>query len=85
MLLVREQRKETLEKFIRVGKRAVAVFVVATSILFCTMLLNYEVRAEVKNTIVEWYDKFTSFIFQAETSDTDKQKEWRPKSIILTQ
>lgn len=80
-LLVREQRKESLEKFIRFGKRAAAVFVVLTSILFCTMLLNYEVRAAVKNTIVEWYDKFTSFIFQAETSDADKQKEWRPKYL----
>lgn len=80
-LLVREQRKETLAKVTKFVKRAAAVFVVATSIFFSTMLLNYEVRAAVKNTIVEWYDKFTSFIFYGETSDTDKQKEWRPKYL----
>lgn len=80
-LLIHEQCKEIFTKAMKFGKRAAAIFVVATSIFFCTMLLNYEVRAVVKNTIVEWYDKFTSFIFHGETSDTYKQKEWRPNYL----
>lgn len=80
-LLAHEQRKETLTTTLKFGKRAAAIFIVATSIFFCTLLLNYEVRAAVKNTVIEWYNKFTSFIFQGEASDTGVQKEWRPQYL----
>lgn len=80
-LLVREQRKETLSKVLKFTKRVAAVFIIVTSISFCMLLFNYEVRAAVKNTVIEWYDKFTTFIFQGEKSNSGQHKEWRPQYI----
>ncbi len=80
-LFAHERRKEFLKKAFNYGRRAAAVFVVAVTILFCMLLFNPEVRAAVKNTVVEWYDKFTSFIFQEENSDIDEKKEWQPEYL----
>ncbi len=43
--------------------------------LFGTLLFNIEVRAEVGNVIVEWYEKFTSFTFRDDEIIGEK-KEW---------
>lgn len=80
-LLAREQRKETLTKAMVFGKRVAAIFIVATSVFFCGLLLSTEVRAAIKNIVVELFDEFTSFIFHGETSNPEKQAEWRPKYL----
>lgn len=80
-LFVRERRKDFLKKALHYVKRTAAVFVIATTIIFAILLFNPEVRAAVKNTVVEWYDKFTSFIIQGETSHIDEKKEWRPEYL----
>lgn len=80
-LFAREKRKGYYKKALSYSKRVAAVFVITTTIIFGMLLFNPEVRADVKNTVVEWYDKFTSFIFQSEASDTSKINEWRPKYL----
>ena len=84
-LFAREQRRDNLKKTIIYGKRAAAIFVVTTTVIFGILIFNPEVRAAVKNTAVEWYDKFTSYIFKVETTDTDIDKEkkirWKPEYL----
>lgn len=72
-----DKRKDFLKKDLNYGKRAAAIFVMAITIMFGILLINPEVRAAVKNTVVEWYDKFTSFIFQSGASNVNEQKEWK--------
>lgn len=80
-LFVNERRKEYLQKFANYLKKAAAVFVIVSTIMFGILLFSPDVRAAVKNTVIEWYDKFTSFIFQGEESDTIEHKEWRPQYV----
>lgn len=80
-LIAREQQRDILIKVIKYIKRTAAVFIVVTTVFFYMMLFNHEVRAVVKNTVIKWYDKFTSFIFQGEPSDTYEQNEWEPKYL----
>jgi hypothetical protein len=80
-LFAREKRKGYYKKALSYSKRVAAAFVITTTIIFGMLLFNPEVRAAVKNTVVEWYDKFTSFIFQSEASDTNKNMEWQPEYL----
>jgi hypothetical protein len=80
-LFVYDKRKDSLKKALNYSKRAAAVLIIATTVFFGMLLFNPEVRAAVKNTVVEWYEKFTSFIFQNETSDINDKKEWRPEYL----
>ncbi len=80
-LLTRDKRKELLRKAVYYGKRAAAVVLIISNIVFGILLCYPEVRAAVHKTIVEWYDKFTSFVFQSESSDTDEPKEWEPRYL----
>ncbi len=75
-LFARERRKDFYRKALSHSKRAAAVLVVAATLIFGVLLFNPEVRAAVKNTVVKWYDKFTSFIFQSDGSDIDGEIEW---------
>ncbi|MDF2486138.1 MAG: hypothetical protein K0R46_2306 [Herbinix sp.] len=79
-LFTREKQKDLFRKVLKYGKQAAAVFVVATTVVFGMLLFNSEVRAAIKNTAVEWYDKFTSFIFQGD-SDTNEKTEWQPEYL----
>lgn len=80
-LFAREKRRDYLKKALTYSKRVAAVFVITTTLIFGILLFSPEVRAAVKNTVVEWYDKFTSFIFQGEASDTNKKMEWQPEYL----
>lgn len=80
-LFVREQRKDFLKKLLSYSKRAAAVLALATTLFFGVLFFSPEVRAAVKNTVVEWYDKFTTFIFQGEASVTGEKKEWQPEYL----
>lgn len=80
-LLLNERRKEHLQKFSNYLKKAAAILVIVTTVTFSILLFSPDVRAAVKNTVIEWYDKFTSFIFQGEKTDTREHKEWRPQYI----
>ncbi len=80
-LFAREKRRGYLKKALTYSKRVAAVFVITTTLIFGILLFSPEVRAAVKNTVVEWYDKFTSFIFQGEASDTNKKMEWQPEYL----
>lgn len=80
-LFAREKRRDYLKKALTYSKRVAAVFIITTTLIFGILLFSSEVRAAVKNTVVEWYDKFTSFIFQGEASDTNKKMEWQPEYL----
>lgn len=77
-LFSRDERREFLKSVLNYSTRVAAIFAVTITILFGLLLLNKEVRAAVKNTVIEWYDKFTSIIFHNEDSTTDENKEWKP-------
>lgn len=78
-LFARDRRRDISLKAVKYGKRVAAVLVLAVTILSLVLLTNTEVRAAIKNTIIEWYDKYTSFIFpgQEETDDIGEIKEFR--------
>lgn len=80
-LILNERRKDYLQNILTYIKKTVAVIIVVTTLIFGILLFSPDVRADVKNTVIEWYDKFTSFIFQRENPDIKKYKEWRPKYI----
>ncbi|MFJ3388649.1 hypothetical protein [Lysinibacillus sp. NPDC086135] len=54
-LFAREKRKGYYKKVLFYSKRVAAVFVITTTKIFGMRLFNPEVRAAVKNTVVEWY------------------------------
>lgn len=80
-LFIKEQRKDFLKKALSYSKRVAAILVIAITVFFGILLSSPEVRAVVKNTIVEWYDKFTSFIFQSENISTNEMKDWKPEYL----
>lgn len=81
-LFARDRRRNILVNSIYFGKRVAVVFVLAVTILSLVLLTNPEVRAAIKNTIVEWYDKYTSIIFRGqEVSDTVTIKEFKFQNI----
>lgn len=45
-LFIREKQKEIIIKVLKFGNCVAAVFVVVTTIFFCILLFNYEVRTE---------------------------------------
>ncbi len=82
-LLASERRKDFLKRAFQYGKRVAAILAITTALVFGLLLTKPEVRAAVKNAVVEWYDKFTSFIFRAEASDTDEEREWQPDYLPI--
>jgi len=61
ILLTKENRKEKIRKTIKWSKRVAAIFIIAISLLFGSLMLVSEVRAVVIGTVVEWFDQFTRF------------------------
>jgi len=58
------------------GARHVAVFIVVTgALLFGALLTNSEVRATVRDTIVEWFEQFTRYSFDDDTP-TQEDVSW---------
>ena len=80
-LFVYDKRKDSLKKAFNYSKRAAAILFISITVFFGVLLFSSEVRAVVKNTVVEWYEKFTSFIFHNETYNINDKKEWRPEYL----
>lgn len=51
--------------------RAAVVFLCIISLFFSFVMINYEVRASVENVILNWYDKYTEFIFNKTSDEFD--------------
>ena len=70
-LFVRDRRRNAFIMSVYYGRRVAAVFILAVTILSIVLLTNSEVRAAIKNTIIEWYDKYTSIIFHGKDKGND--------------
>jgi len=68
-LFARERRKSYLVTISGFFRQAAIIFIIITTILFGTLLTNSDVRATVRNVIIEWYEKFTSFSFNTANQD----------------
>jgi len=75
-LFVRERRRTFSRVALFYLKRALAVLLIAVTLVFGLLMLNPNVRAAVRDVIIEWHDKFTSFTFSGEIADI--AIEWRP-------
>lgn len=81
-LFARDRRRDIFIKVVHYSKRVAVVIILAVTILSIILLANTQVRASVKNAIVEWYEKYTSIIFKGkESSDTDTLKEFKLEYI----
>ncbi|NLO10475.1 MAG: DUF4367 domain-containing protein [Clostridiales bacterium] len=79
LLFDNDRKRDIYIKFMHYGKRVAVVFLLAVTILSLVLLTNPEVRAAIKNTIIEWYDKYTSIIFHGKEeadNDIDETKEF---------
>ncbi|MFT4143728.1 MAG: DUF4367 domain-containing protein [Mobilitalea sp.] len=72
-----ERRREFIKKALLYSKQIAALFILTTAVVFSLLLLNPEVRAAVKSTVIEWRDKFTSIIFQSKSSNMSDEKDWQ--------
>jgi hypothetical protein len=81
-LFLQDRRKDILTKIEYYGKRVAVVFLLVITIISFILLTNPEVRAAIKNVLIEWYDKYTSIIFRGqETNDTGDIKEFVPEYL----
>ena len=77
MLFVKEAKKEVRHKVFLFCRKVAAVFVISFTMLFGLLMISPEVRATVRQTIIEWYEQFTRFSFtQSET--INESTEWIP-------
>ncbi len=77
-LFAKERRRELFNRFLFYSKQVAAMFIVTIAVVFSLLLINPEVRAAVKSTVIEWRDKFTSIIFQSnKSSNMNDEKEWQ--------
>ena len=79
ILFTKENRKEKIRKTIKWSKRVAAIFIIAISLLFGSLMLVSEVRAVVIGTVVEWFDQFTRFTSTApEAEKTNLEPTYIP-------
>ena len=64
-LFAREVRRDRAKAAVKWSKRAVAVFVIAVTIVFGALMSVPQVRAAVVETITEWYEQFVRFTSNA--------------------
>ncbi|MCL2051542.1 MAG: DUF4367 domain-containing protein [Lachnospiraceae bacterium] len=69
-LFEQEKQKKTLFERNNFFRQAAIILIAIATLLFGTLLINSEARAAIKNVIIEWYDKFTSFSFVTTSSQT---------------
>jgi len=79
-LFAKEKRKKMFLNAIIVSKKIAAVVMVIFSMFFVSLLTNSNVRAAVGQTIVEWYDNYTSFRYR-ETEIPDESVTWFPRYL----
>ena len=63
------ERMDFLRASVKITRRVAVVVSVITALAFSSLLMNQEVRAVIRNTIVEWFSGFTRFTFPDDTSD----------------
>ena len=77
-LFTKERRRELFNRVLFYSKQIAAMFILTIAVVFSLLLINPEVRAAVKSTVIEWRDKFTSIIFQSsKSSNMSDDKEWQ--------
>ena len=64
-LFTRDERKERTRTIIKWARRAVAVILIAVTVLFGALMFVPSVRALVIETVTEWYEKFVTFTSRA--------------------
>lgn len=74
-LLKKECRLSILKKFVYYSEKAAFICMLIFSLLFGTLLFFQEVRVLLKKTVIEWYDKFTTFIFDNDDAVIEN-KDW---------
>jgi len=62
-------RMDFLRASVKITRRVAVVVSVVTALAFGFLMMNQEVRAVIRNTIVEWFSGFTRFTFTDDTSD----------------
>lgn len=65
-LFARTLWRETFTSLSMWSRRVAAAVLIAVTLLFGALMFVPEVRAVVMDTVVEWYEKFTQFIFHSE-------------------
>lgn len=68
-LFKKEERRERWTGFAKVMKRVAILVVIAVTLVFGLLLTNPTVRAAVKETIIEWFEKFTRFSFNSDSPE----------------
>lgn len=74
-LFIKDRRRSLLKDTMLYSRRVASVLIIVLGLLFGTLLFNTEVRAAVGKVLVEWYEKFTSFTFNADKV-IDEKKDW---------
>jgi hypothetical protein len=80
-LFAQVQRKETRVKIYKATRRIAAVIILVTAVLFGALLINSDVRAAVRQVIIEWYERYTRFSFSGSGEDVGKTVEWYPSYL----
>ncbi|MCL2199739.1 MAG: DUF4367 domain-containing protein [Defluviitaleaceae bacterium] len=76
-LFKREERKESLNKLYVIAKRAAIVVLISATMLFGALLTDGHIQATVRDTIVQWHERFTRFEFRGNGYEVGKS-EWFP-------
>jgi hypothetical protein len=63
VLLRQERRRERMKALFVAARRAAIIIALLGTIVFGSLLTNSEVRATVRNVIVEWFDRFTRYSY----------------------
>ena len=69
------ERVDFLRSSVTIAKRVAVVGTAITALAFGALMTNQEVRAVVRNTIVEWFSGFTRFTFTNDAGET-QMGEW---------
>lgn len=80
-LFAKENYKLIRRKIFKVSRNIAAVLIIMAVVLFGALLTNSDIRAAVKQVIIEWYDKFTRFNFSDQDA-VEENAEWYPSYMI---
>jgi hypothetical protein len=75
-LFFRVRRQETLSSLSKWGKRVAVSILILAVLLFGALMTVQEVRAIIVETVVEWYDKFTQFVFRSDMDTASLVTHW---------
>lgn len=79
-LFVKDRRRSFVKTAMYFSRRVASILIIVLGLLFGTLLFNTEVRATVGKILVEWYEKFTSFIF-IDDEVINEKKDWTLKYL----